>query len=183
MGEALFEPAALWAWVAARRSRPRFVVELIAVAILGGLVVATATEIGVRSFNTDWNQVAGYTSEQERGWGPFVTLALAATALPLAQGLAGAWLLPMYGRPRDWLGGAAVGVLGSVPIYVAAPALVLLPGILLVCFAFLISCAWWGSGARELLGVAMGESSDHVVVSVVVGAFTLTIVLAALPLG
>ena len=183
MGAALFEPAALWKWVAARRSHRLFIVGLIVVAMLGGLLVAAATEIGVRSFNTGWNAVAGYREEPERGWGPFVTLALAATGLPLSQGLFGAWLLPLYGRRRDWCGGTAVGVLGSLPIYVAAPALVLMPGILLVCFAFLISCAWWSSGARMLLGLPMGESSDHVVVSIVGGAFMLTFVLAALPLG
>ena len=183
MGATLFEPAALWEWAVRRRARPGFVVVLIVVAVLGGLVVGAATEIGVRSFNSDWNEVAGYTRQQDRGWAPFVTLVLAATTLPLAQGLVGAWLLPLYGRPRDWSGGVAVGVLGSLPIYVAATALVLLPGILLVCFAFLISCAWWGSGARLLLGVETGESSDHVVVSIVGGAFVLTIVLAVVSLG
>lgn len=183
MGAALFEPALLWEWVALRRGRPGFVAVLLVIAALGGLVVAVATEIGVRSFNTDWNYVAGYTAQPDRGWAPFVTLALSAAALPLAQGLVGAWLLPLYSRPRDWAGGLAVGVLGSLPIYAVAPALVLLPGILLVCIAFLISCAWWGSGARLLLGVAIGESADYVVTTIVAGAFALTIVSAALPLG
>lgn len=183
MGAALFEPIPLWEWVARWRGLPGFAVALVVVAVLGGLVVAAATEIGVRSFNTDWNYVAGYTPQPDRGWAPFVTLALSAAALPIAQGLVGAWLLPLYGRPRDWAGGLAVGVLGSLPIYVVAPALVLLPGILLVCIAFLVSCAWWGSGARLLLGVPTGESSDHVVASIVASTFALTIVSAVLPMG
>lgn len=183
MGAGLLEPTPLWQWVARRRGHPGFVVALVVVALLGGLVVAAATEIGVRWFNTDWNYVAGYTAQPGRGSAPFVTLALAATALPMAQGLLGAWLLPLYGRPRDWIGGLAVGVLGSLPIYVVAPALVLLPGLMLVCIAFLVSCSWWGSGARLLLGVSIGESSDHVVVSIVAATFAVSIALAALPIG
>lgn len=183
MGAALLEPAALWEWIARRRGHPGFVVRLIVVAAIGGLVVAVATEIGVRWFNTDWNQVAGYTPQPDRGWAPFVTLALSATVLPITQGLIGGWLLPLYSRPRDLAGGLAVGVLGSLPIYAVAPALVLLPGIMLVCIAFLVSCAWWGSGARLLLGVAIGESSDHVVASIVAAAFALTILSAVLPMG
>jgi hypothetical protein len=177
------EPAPLWEWVVRRRGRPGFVVVLVTLALFGGLVVAAATEVGVQWFNTDWNAVAGYRVQPERGWAPFVTLALAATALPITQGLVGAWLLPLYGRPRDWTGGLAVGVLGSLPIYAAAPALVVLPGIMLVCIAFLVSCAWWGSGARLLLGIATGESSDHVAASIVAATLALTIASAALPMG
>lgn len=179
----LFEPAPLWEWVERRRHRPGAVVALLVIAALGGVLVATATEIGVRAFNTDWNYVAGYTPQPNRGSGPFFMLWLSATALPLTQGLVGAWLLPLYGRPRDWSGGLAVGVLGSLPIYAVAPALIVLPGILLVCIAFLVSCAWWGSGARLLLGVPLGESADHVVASIIAGTVVLTLVSAVLPLG
>jgi hypothetical protein len=183
MGAALLEPVWLWEWVGRMRGRSGFGVALVTLAVLGGLTVAAATEVGVRWFNTDWSQVAGYRPQPDRGWAPFVTLALAAAALPIAQGLAGAWLLPLYGRPRDLTGGLAVGVLGSLPIYAVAPALVLLPGIMLVCVAFLVSCAWWGSGARLLLGVATGESPDHVVASIITATVALTIAAAALPLG
>jgi hypothetical protein len=183
VGAALLEPAALWEWAARRRGDPGFAVALVLLAAFGGLIVAAATEIGVRWFNTDWNYVAGYSPQPDRGWAPFAALALTATALPITQGLVGAWLLPLYGRPRDWTGGLAVGVLGSVPVYLVAPALVLLPGIMLVCIAFLVSCAWWGSGARLLLGIAIGESSDHVAASIVVATFALTLVSAALPIG
>ena len=106
---------------------------------------------------------------------------LAAAGLPLAQGLFGGWLLPMYGRPRDWAGGLAVGVYGSLPIYAVAPALAMLPGILLVCVAFLVSCAWWGSGARALLGVPIGESAEHVVTSIIAASLALSFALAVFP--
>jgi hypothetical protein len=177
----LFDPDPLWQWVAARLDRPAWIRTPLAVAALGGLVVAAATELGVRVFNTDWNYVAGYSAQPERGLGPMAGVWLAAAALPIAQGLGGAWLLPLYGRPRRWSAGVAVGVFGALPIYVAAPALIVLPGIMLVCIAFLVSCAWWGSGARALLGVPMGESADHVAASIIVGAVIVTIVAALVP--
>ncbi len=177
----LLEPEPLWRWASQRRLARGWVPLLLAVAAGGGLVVAVATEIGVRHFTTDWNYVAGYHPWRERGWVPFFVLWFMAGMLPLAQGLAGAWLAPLYGCRRDWAGGVAVGVLGALPIYAAAPALVVLPGILLVCIAFLVSCAWWGSGARRVLGLPVGESTEHVVVSIVVASVALSIVSAALP--
>lgn len=180
--DALLEPARLWQAVGRRHDRPRAVAALVALAALGGLVVACATEIGVRHFNTDWHPVAGYSARGPRGWTPFFMLWATATALPLLQGLFGGWMLPLYGRARDWRMGLAVAVVGAIPIYLAAPALVLLPGVLVVCVAFLVSCGWWGSGARLLLGVPAGEAADHVVASVVVSSVVLSIVAGALPL-
>ncbi|HET9024628.1 MAG TPA: hypothetical protein VFN64_08650 [Burkholderiaceae bacterium] len=177
----LFEPEQLWQWVARRRVRPGWVWTPVAVAVVGGLVVAAATEIGVRLFNTDWYSVAGYTAQPERGWGPLLALWLSATALPLAQGLIGGGLLPLYGRRRDWAGGLAVGVFGSLPIYAVAPALAVLPGILLVVVAFLVSCAWWSSGARSLLGVPIGESADYVVASIIAASLALSFALGVVP--
>jgi len=178
---ALFEPEWMWQWVARRRTRPGWLWGPVAVAVVGGLVVAAATEIGVRVFNTDWNYVAGYSVQPDRGWKPLLVLWLAATGLPLAQGLLGGWLLPMYGRPRDWAGGLAVGVYGSLPIYAVAPALIMLPGIVLVCVAYLVSCSWWGSGAQSILGVPIGESADHVVASIVAGSLAMSFALAVVP--
>ena len=181
MAISLFEAERAWQWAARRRTRPGWIWTLVAIAIVGGLVVAAATEIGVRVFNTDWNYVAGYSAQPERGWKPMLMLWLAATGLPLAQGLFGGWLLPMYGRPRDWAGGLTVGVLGSLPIYAVAPSLVMLPGILLACVAFLVSCSWWGSGARVLLGVSIGESADHVIASHIAASLAMSIALAVVP--
>jgi hypothetical protein len=174
----LFEPAPLWDVVRARVERSGAIAMLVALAVAGGLVVATATEIGVRNFNTEWNEVIGYSVQRARSWLPFALLWASAAALPVVQGLVGALLLPLYGRPRAWRRGLAVGVVGALPIYAASAALLLLPGILLVCVAFLVSCAWWGSGARLLLGVPLGEAADHVVASLVVSAVIVSLALA-----
>lgn len=180
--DALLEPARVWQAVARRRSGSGFLAWIVAFSALGGLVVAGATEIGVRHFNSDWHPVAGYSARGARGWMPFAMLWAMATALPLLQGFFGAWMLPLYGRARDWGNALAVAVVGTVPIYLAAPALVLLPGVLVVCVAFLVSCGWWGSGARLVLGVPHGEAADHVVASVVASSLVLSVVAGALPL-
>jgi len=179
----LLEPDGLWAWAQRRRGRPGWLAVTVAVALAGGLLVAVVTEIGVRHFDSNWNRVAGYTAQPDRTWGPMLTLWLMASALPLAQGLVGAWMLPLYGRARDWTGGLSVAVLGSVPLYLAAPALIVLPGILVLCAAYLVSLAWWGSGARSLLGIPVGESADHVVASIVAASVAVSFasVLVALP--
>jgi hypothetical protein len=178
VGVNLLEPAHLWRWVRRRRMHRLAVPWLLATAAVGGLVVATATEVGVRVFNTDWNDVAGYSAQDGRGAGPFILLWASAAGLSVAQGLCGGLLLPLYGKARDFIGGLAVGVVGALPIYATALALVLLPGILLVCVGFLVSCAWWGCGARLLLGVPEGEAADHVVASIIAGSLAVSMLSA-----
>jgi hypothetical protein len=163
VGLALFEPAHVWSWVRLRLAHRLALPWLLATAVAGGLVVATATEVGVRVFNTDWNYVAGYTAQVDRGAGPFVLLWATAASLSVVQGLCGGLLLPMYGKARDFTGGMAVGVVGSLPIYATAPALVMLPGILLLCVAF---------------GVPEGEAADHVVASIVAGSLAVSVLAA-----
>lgn len=182
MATSLLEPDAVWRWVERRRRGPRWLATTFAVALLGGLLVAVVTEIGVRFFNSDWNSVAGYTAQPHRTWGPMLTLWLMASTLPLAQGLFGAWMLPLYGRPRDWTGGLSVAVVGSLPLYVVAPALIVLPGVLVLCVAYLVSLAWWGSGARSLLGIPVGESADHVVASIVAASVAVSFASVLVPL-
>lgn len=174
----LFEPAPLWLAVRGRVERRGFIALIVAIVVGGGLIVAAATEIGVRTFNGDWNAVLGYSRQRSRGWFPFLLLWAAAAGLPIVQGLVGAALLPLYGRPRSWRSGLAVAAVGALPIYAASAALVLLPGIMLVCLAFLVSCSWWGSGARMLLGLPLGEAADHVAASLVVSGVIVSLVLA-----
>lgn len=162
---ALLDPDAWWDLLERRLAGGRAIGFLAAIAVVGSLGIAFACEVGVRVFNTDWHPVAGYTVQRERGWLPFFALWVFLLAMPVVQGLVGASLLPLYSRPRRWLRAVGVSVLGSVPIYLAGPALVLLPGILLVVIAFLLSCFWWGSGCQRLLEVPASESADFVGVS------------------
>ena len=82
--------------------------------------------------------------------------------------------------PLRWRRSVAVAIIGSVPMYVAGAALVLLPGILLFAIAFLISCGWWASGNRRLLGLTYAESPEHVAVSLLVSGGVLILLASGL---
>jgi len=180
----VFQPSALWSVIAQRLGRPDTslqLLQLLGLAALGGGGIALASEIGVRVFNTDWHPVAGYSVQPGRSWNTFFALWLVYTLAPLVQGLCGAWLLALYRRPRQWRAAMTVSVVGMTPLYLAGLSLVLLPGILLVCVAFLISCMWWSSGSEELLGVPSSESADYVAAMLISSSAALFLLAASLP--
>lgn len=161
----LLDPDVWWDQVEGRLDSGDAAAYLFSIAAVGGFGIAFASEIGIRVFNTDWHVVAGYNVQPARGWTPFFALWGVLTLMPIVQGLIGACLLPLYSRPRRWLGSVGVAIVGAVPVYLAGLTLVLLPGILLVAVAFLLSCAWWGSGSQRLLAVPPSESPDFVAAS------------------
>lgn len=180
----MLQPLALWSKVARRLERPDTSVQLLqlfGIAALGGGGIALASEIGVRVFNTDWHLVAGYSVQPARSWSTFFSLWSVYALAPLVQGLCGAWLLVLYRRPRQWRAALAVSVVGMTPIYLAGLSLVLLPGILLVCMAFLISCMWWSSGCEEVLGVPASESADYVAAMLISSSAVIFLLAATLP--
>ncbi|MGH6608786.1 MAG: hypothetical protein ACRECQ_00870 [Burkholderiaceae bacterium] len=173
---------AWWDFIEPKLDAGRAVPIVAVIALVGGLIIATATEIGVRIFNTDWNYVAGYTAQGNRGWQPFFALWAIAAAGPIVQGLVSTMLMKFNSPPPVWLRGIAVAVIGMIPIYVASVTLFMLPGILIVAVAFLISCAWWGSGNRRLLGIRDGDSAEHVAVSLAISGAILLLLSASIPI-
>ena len=178
----LGDPEAWWGAIEPLLDDRRLTIALILLALLGSFVVATASEIGIRVFNTSWDNTLGYAVQLDRGWRPFVALWGGFTIATIVQGLIGAALLKIYSKPQRWLRSVAVAVVGSVPMYVAGVTLVLLPGILLFAIAFLISCGWWASGNRRLLGLTYGESPEHVAVSLVVSGGLMVLIASSVPL-
>ena len=73
-------------------------------------------------------------------------------------------------------------MIGSIPVYAAGATLIWLPGILIVVVALLISCSWWGSGSRRLLGISDGESAEYIAASLTVAGALLVLVSAGIPL-
>jgi hypothetical protein len=165
---ALLDPEIWWNTIERRFGDRRLTIALLALAIAGALGIAMASEIGVRYFNTDWNYLLGYSVQRDRTWQPFLALWAGIAIAPIVQGLVGAALLKIYSQPQLWMRGVAVAIIGSIPMYIAGLALVLLPGILLFAIAFVISCGWWTSGSRRLLGVGYSEALEHVVVSLTI---------------
>lgn len=178
----LADPEIWWDAIEPLLGDRRLTIALVVLALLGSLLVAVASEIGVRVFNTDWDNTFGYATQRNRGWQPFFALWGGFVTATVVQGLVGAALLKIYSKPQRWLRGIAVAIIGSVPMYVAGVTLVLLPGILLFAIAFLISCGWWASGNRRLLGLTYGESPEHVAVSLLISGGLMVLVSAGLPL-
>ena len=176
------QPDYWWDTVESRFGDPRLAIMLAALALAGAFGIALACEIGVRYFNTDWNYGLGYSVHRDRDWQPFFALWAGVVIAPIVQGLVSVALLKIYSRPLCWRRGVTVAIIGSIPMYVTGLALVLLPGILLLAIAFLISCAWWASGNRRLLGIRDSESAEHVAVSLTVSGVLMLLVAAALPL-
>ena len=73
------DPDRWWSFIEPKIDRGRAWPLLVAIAVGGGFVMACATEIGVRHFNTDWHEVAGYSAQPNRSWGPFAALWIVAS--------------------------------------------------------------------------------------------------------
>ena len=178
----LADPEMWWDAIEPVLGDRRLTVALIVLALAGSFVVALASEIGIRVFNTGWDNTLGYSLQRDRGWLPFFSLWLGFTVATVCQGLVGAILLKVYSKPQRWRRSVAVAIIGSVPMYVAGVTLVLLPGILLFAIAFVVSCGWWASGNRRLLGLTYGESPEHVAVSLLLSGGVMVLLASGLPM-
>lgn len=174
------DPDYWWDAVESRFGDRRLPLMLLALAFAGAFGIALACEIGVRYLNTDWNYGLGYFVKHDRDWRPFFALWAGVMIAPIVQGLVGVALLKIYSRPLCWRRGVAVAIIGSIPMYIAGLTLVLLPGILVFAIAFLISCGWWASGNRRLLGIRDSESAEHVAVSLMISGGLMMLGSAAL---
>ena len=178
--EKLTDPEAWWDAIEPLLRDRRFTIALIVLALAGSFVVTVASEIGIRIFNTDWDSTLGYAVQPNRGWQPFFAMWGGFTIATIVQGLIGAALLKIYSKPQRWLRSVAVAIIGTIPMYVTGVTLVLLPGILLFAIAFVISCGWWASGNRRLLGLTYGESFEHVAVSLMLSGGLMVLIASGL---
>jgi hypothetical protein len=177
----LFEPEGLWDAVSERLMRAGAIGWLVLIPIVGGLAVAIAAETGVRVFSTEWNPVLGYSARPDNDGSRMGLLWSAMALAPFVQTAAGLLILPLYGaRPRA-RAVLAVAVVGTIPLYVAGLSLLLLPGILVVLFAFFVSFVWWTTGACQLLEVPRAEGPEFVTVTVFAASSALFLGSAALP--
>lgn len=161
------EPLALWQRVAQELAAPRRALGRLALlALLGALGPACAIYAGTHWLTVDWDGELGFLPAAEGRVDPFRATFLGLLIAPLL--LAAMYLLAsrMYRLPQRPLAAFAVAVVGALPVYVAGLAMVFMPAILLVIAAFLLSCFWWASGARELLGVAADDSAEFNVIAI-----------------
>ena len=164
-----------------RTARPGAIGWLLLIPVVGALGDAAAAEIGVRVFNTEWNPVFGYSARPDIEGSRVRLLWVALALAPLVQAAVGAMILPLYRLRRQWRAALAVAVVGTVPLYVAGLALIVLPGIFLLLLAFFVSCVWWTTGARELLEVPPAETLEFVTVTLLASSSAIFLASIAFP--
>ena len=177
----LLEPEGLWPAVDERLGSGGARFALLAQPLVGALGVTVASEIGVRVFNGEWHPVFGYSALPDVAGTRMLLLWLALATAPFVQTLIALAVLPLYNCSRRPLATYAVFAVGSVPLYVAGLALLLLPGILLVCLAGFVSLAWWSQGAHALLGVPRSETIEFVVIALFASSALLGLASTAFP--
>jgi hypothetical protein len=177
----VFEPEGLWNAVRERVTRRGALGWLLLIPIIGGLAVAIAAEAGVRVFTTEWNAVIGYSARPDDDGARLRLLWAALASAPFVQAATALLILPLYGLRRRARSALAVAVVGAVPLYVAGLSLVLLPGILVVLFAFFVSFVWWTTGVCQLLDVPRAEGLEFVTVTVLAASCAFFLCSTAFP--
>jgi hypothetical protein len=168
----ILEPPGLWSWARSRvrAGGHRLPGTLALIAILGALAGACSAWLGTRFFTLSWSAEFGFVPAQIAASAervdPFWATLLGLLLAPLL--LAGLFMLmlPWYRKPVHPLPSLAVAVLGAVPVYAAAATMVLLPGVVVLLLAVLVSCFWWSQGAHALLDLPQGDCAEFTALTV-----------------
>jgi len=86
-------------------------------------------------------------------------------------------LLPMYGRPRDWLRAWAVGTYSATPVLLSGVLLVVPVLVIAIVIALPYACYLLFLGLQEVLGVTRGDAAEFTAASL------LAMVLASVVFG
>jgi hypothetical protein len=135
-------------------------------------LTALAVSMGVTFFDTTWDAQFGYHLQ------PAGLPVLVATILGFSIGsvvlLAAVftWIAPMYERPRHFVEALKVATFGSLPVWIASAALVVLPGVVVVVVAFGYSCYLYTIGLREVLGTSTDEAPEYLAISLIFHGLT-----------
>ena len=138
---------------------------LVALSVVGALVPALAVYVGTRYLTTAWDFELGYTPVSDGRIDPFRATLFGLLLAPWLIAAITTLVAPMYDRPRQPRKAFATAVIGTVPLYIACSFMFFMPAILLVGFAFLVSCNWWGVAEQRLLGIDSGRSAELTAVS------------------
>ena len=138
---------------------------LVALSVVGALVPSLAVYVGTRYLTTAWDFELGYTPISDGRIDPFRATLLGLLLAPWLIAAVAILVAPMYERPRQPREAFATAVIGTVPLYIGCSFMFFLPAILLVGFAFLVSCNWWGVAEQRLLGIDSGRSAEFTAVS------------------
>ena len=173
----IFRPTAEWDLIA---SEPTSVDALLRRYILPlALLAPTATVIGMKTFDRDWDPVHGYLvpADQIFAAGAATYFAIVGSIFVLAAIFA--IIAPMFGAARDYLAALKVATYGSIPVMLAGATL-LLPVMAIVTMVGLCHSLFllW-LGARRVLNVPAGAQAEFVGISIVLLTFLSVLVGAA----
>jgi membrane-associated HD superfamily phosphohydrolase len=145
--------------------------------------MALAVSLGVAVFNQSWDMDYGYRVAPERWFETGIaTFAISMITVLLFAAMIDC-LAPLYKTPRDYRKALIVATMGTLPFWVSAFTLFLLPAIIPCMFAFAYSCYLYSAGLEEVLAVKPSMSHEYVAIAAVFLSLALMVlgaVLAAL---
>ena len=161
--ELLLRPAAAWERIAAA---PEGVDALLRRVILPyALLAPIATGIGMSVFDARWDPLHGYLVAPDRIFATAATTYFTIVASILVLAAIFVRVAPAFGKSASYQAALNVAAFGALPVLVAG-ATMLLPvmaivGLLALCHTLFL---YW-LGARHVLGVAAGDLSEFVGIS------------------
>ena len=161
--ELLLRPAAAWERIAAA---PASVDALLRQVILPyALLAPVASGIGMTVFDARWDPLHGYLVAPERIFVTAATTYFTIVASILVLAAIFARLAPVFGASASYRAALNVAAFGALPVLLAGATLLLpvmaIVGIVALCHTLFL---YW-LGARSVLGVAAGDRSEFVGIS------------------
>lgn len=180
--ELLLRPADAWERVA---EEPASVDDLLRRVILPyALLAPIATGIGMTMFDARWDPLHGYQVAPDRIFATAATTYFSIVASILALAAIFVRLAPAFGTSASYRAALNVAAFGSLPMLLAGATLLLpvmaIVGLLALCHTMFL---YW-VGARAVLGVAAGDRSEFVGISLLLlSAFSVVAGAAASSIG
>jgi hypothetical protein len=129
------------------------------------LLAPLASMVGIRFFDWQWSADYGYRVPHEAmvsvGAGTFAFSLLA----PFLLAAFFWWITPVYRVRRSYRRAFAIAVFGTVPMWLTAPFLFLMPMIMLSMLAFFYSCVQYAIGVERVLEIERDAAADFVAVA------------------
>lgn len=161
--ELLLRPADAWERVA---EEPASVDALLRRVILPyALLAPVATAIGMTMFDARWDPLHGYHVAPDRIFATAATTYLSIVASILVLAAIFVRLAPAFGTSASYRAALNVAAFGALPVLLAGATLLLpvmaIVGLLALCHTLFL---YW-VGARSVLGIAAGDRSEFVGIS------------------
>jgi len=130
------------------------------------ILAPIATVIGMKTFDRDWDPMAGYLVPPESIYSAGATTLFGTILSIFALAAIFKLIAPMYGSSRDYVAALKVATFGAVPVLLAGATL-LIPGMVtvtVVALCYTVYLYWLGVG--RVLNVSAGSQSEFIGISI-----------------